>query len=540
VRQRRNVRRNNDRVARVPAWKSAKVRAILVRLSAGKRRKARRTSNSKSKPGPISAPQTTKIPRRNYMQATPFSRTLLSAALGGALAVGSSSVFASAFMLVETTVSGLGNAYAGAAATADEAGTIWWNPAGMTRLNGISVTSTLHAISPSAKFQDQGSQAACVSAAVCRPLGSNGGDAGDLAFVPNFYVAIPMGRLALGLGVSGPFGLKTEYDPEWLGRYQAIKSDVKTVNINPAFAYKINDMFSIGGGANFQKIDAELTNRVNPTAVSAQALQAGVIPAALGPQVLGASLGIADIDAKVKGDDSAWGWNFGVLMQVAPATRIGAHYRSSIKYRVEGDVSFNVPTIPVTSLATGALNQVFTALQQPGQRLSSGPVYSDIKLPDTFSLSLAHDVNPQLQVLADVSWTGWSSIPKLEFTRTNGTVLNSVEYNWNDTWRYSVGANYKLNDRVTLRTGLAFDESPMDTAHRTPRLPDGDRTWLSLGAKYMISPATALDFGYTHIWVKDPKIDNRNDGSTAGFGLINGTYDSNVNIFSVGLSHSFR
>ena len=474
------------------------------------------------------------------MQATPFRRSLLSVALGSALAIVSGSVLASAFALVETTVSGLGNAYAGAAATADEAGTIWWNPAGMTRLTGISVTSALHGISVDSRFRDQGSQPACVGATVCRPLGSNGGNAGDLAPVPNLYVAVPMGRLALGLGVTGPFGLKTEYDSDWLGRYQAIKSDVKTVNINPSIAFKVNDMISIGGGANYQRIDAELTNRVNPTAIAAQAVQAGAIPAALAPQVFGASLAIPDIDAKVKGDDSAWGWNLGILVQVAPTTRLGAHYRSAIKYRVEGDVSFNVPTIATTSTATGALSQVFGALQQPGQRLASGPVYADIKMPDSFSLSVAHDLSPQIQLLADASWTGWSNIPKLEFVRTNGTVLNSVAYNWKDTWRFSVGANYKLNDRLTLRGGVAFDESPMDTAHRTPRLPDGDRIWLSLGGKYMITPATGIDFGYTHIFIKDPKIDNRNDGSTAGFGLINGTYEAKVNIFSVGLTHTFR
>lgn len=474
------------------------------------------------------------------MQPIQLRRSLLSVAVGGALAIASGSVLASAFALVETTASGLGNAYAGSAAVADEAGTIWWNPAGMTRLEGISVTTALHAITPSAKFNNQGSQAACISAAVCRPLGGNGGDAGDTAFVPNLYLAIPMGRLALGLGVTGPFGLKTEYESDWLGRYQAIKSDLKTVNINPSIAFKVNDMFSIGGGVNYQKINAELTNRVNLTGVLAQAVQVGAIPAALAPQVFGASLGIADADAKVKGDDSAWGWNLGVLVNVAPNTRVGAHYRSAIRYKVQGDVSFNVPTVATTSTATGAISQVLNALQQPGQRLSNGPVTADIKMPDSFSVSLAHDLNPQIQLLADVSWTGWSSIPKLEFVRTNGTVLNSVEYNWKDTWRYSLGANYKLNDRLMLRGGVAYDQSPMDTAHRTPRLPDGDRTWLSVGARYMILPTTALDFGYTHIFIKDPKIDNRNDGSTAGFGLVNGTYDSKVNIFSVGLSHSFR
>ena len=474
------------------------------------------------------------------MQASPFRRSLLSAAIGSALAVASGSVLASAFGLVETTASGMGNAYAGAAATADDAGTIWWNPAGMTRLEGLSATVALHSITPSAKFNNRNSQAACVSAAVCRPLGSNGGDAGDTAYVPNAYFAIPMGRLALGLGISAPFGLKTEYDSDWIGRYQAIKSDVKTLNLNPSIAFKVNDMFSIGAGLNYQKIDAELTNAVNLTGVLGSAIAAGAIPAALAPSIFGASLGLADATARVKGDDTAYGWNLGVLVNLAPGTRIGASYRSAIKYTIEGDISFNVPTVAVTSTATGAIAQVLGALTQPGQRLASGPVKADLKTPDSFSVSLAHDLNSQLQLLADVSWTGWRNIPKLEFVRTNGTVLNSVEYNWKDTWRYSLGANYKLNDRLLLRGGIAYDQSPMDTAHRTPRLPDGDRTWLSLGARYMILPSTALDFGYTHIFIKAPKIDNRNDGSTAGFGLVDGTYSANVNIVSVGLSHTFK
>jgi len=106
--------------------------------------------------------------------------------------------------------------------------------------------------------------------------------------------------------------------------------------------------------------------------------------------------------------------------------------------------------------------------------------------------------------------------------------------------RYSLGANYKLNDQLMLRGGVAFDETPMDTAHRTPRLPDGDRTWVSVGARYLVQPNMALDFGYTHIFIKDPKIDNRNDGSTAGSGLIDGTYSSNVNIISASLSYTFK
>jgi long-chain fatty acid transport protein len=256
--------------------------------------------------------------------------------------------------------------------------------------------------------------------------------------------------------------------------------------------------------------------------------------------VLGASLAVPDATAKVKGNDSAYGYNLGVMLNLSPTTRLGLSYRSSIKYTVEGDISFDIPPVAVTNTATGVISQVLGALVQPGQRLAAGAVKANLKTPDSFSLSAASDLNPQLQLLADVSWTGWSSIPKLEFVRSDGSVLNSVEYDWKDTWRYSLGANYKLNDRLMLRGGVAFDQTPMDTAHRTPRLPDGDRTWVSVGARYMVQPNMALDFGYTHIFIKDPKIDNRNDGSTPASGMIDGTYSSSVNIISTSLSYTFR
>jgi len=315
---------------------------------------------------------------------------------------------------------------------------------------------------------------------------------------------------------------------------------VKTMNVNPSVAFKVSDMISIGGGISYQKVDAELTQAVNVTAVMGLAAQTGAIPAALVPSVLGASLGVSDGLATLKGNDSAYGYNLGIMLNLSPVTRLGFSYRSAIEYTVEGDVSFNLPTVPVTSTATGAIAAVLAAAQQPGQRLASGAIKASLKMPDSFSLSAASDVNPQLQLLADVSWTGWSNIPKLEFVRSDGTVLTSVDYSWKDTWRYSLGANYKLNDKFMLRGGVAFDESPMDTAHRTPRLPDGDRTWLSIGTRYLVQPNMALDFGYTHIFVKDPRIDNRNDGLTAQNALIDGTYSSSVDIFSASLSYTFK
>ena len=198
---------------------------------------------------------------------TPFRRTTIASAVSGlALALAAGQAFGSAFALAEQNVMGLGNAFAGAAATAEDANTVWHNPAGLARLNFPQVETAIHVIIPSAKFQNANSQAAAL-----QPLGGTGGDAGGAAFVPNLYGSMAINdRIHVGIGVNVPFGLKTEYDDGWLGRYQALKSEVKTINVNPAMSWKVTDQFWLGAGANYQHFEATLTNNTNYSAALAQ------------------------------------------------------------------------------------------------------------------------------------------------------------------------------------------------------------------------------------------------------------------------------
>src|SRR5882672_2101553 len=195
------------------------------------------------------------------MASTGIRKTALSLAVAGAFAGGVSQAHASAFALIEQSASGLGNSYAGAAATADDASIIFYNPAGMSLLpGGMQISAGLALINLSAKFSDSGS----TPGAGPRPLGNDGGNAGDLSAVPNVYFAMDLAHdWKIGVGVSVPFGLKTEYDPAWMGRFQAIKSDISTLNLNPSVSYKLNDTVSLGFGVNYQSIDAEFTNAVN-------------------------------------------------------------------------------------------------------------------------------------------------------------------------------------------------------------------------------------------------------------------------------------
>ncbi len=194
-----------------------------------------------------------------------ITKSLVGLSVAGALIAMSGNAAASAFALIEQS-SGLGNAFAGGAAGAEDATTIFFNPAGMSRLKGKQVTVAGSLIQPSAKFSDTGSQVATAQTT----LGGNGGDAGSLAFVPNTYMVMEVEpALRVGLGINAPFGLKTDYDPTWAGRFQAITSKIQTVNLNPSLAYQMNDSVSLGLGLNYQRISGDLSSAVNYTALSA-------------------------------------------------------------------------------------------------------------------------------------------------------------------------------------------------------------------------------------------------------------------------------
>ena len=204
------------------------------------------------------------------MKFAAFRRTRLAVALGAAvLSLAAGQALGSNFALQEQSGSGVGNAFAGGAAVAEDASTIYTNPAGMSRLPGIQGVVAGDVVCISAKLSDNGSLPAAF-----QPLGDNGGDAGTCAVVPSVYLAVPINKqFAFGLGIGAPFGLKTEYDSSWLGRFQAIKSEVKTLNINPALSWKVNDTVTLGAGVDWQQIKATLTNAVNYSGALATAAQ---------------------------------------------------------------------------------------------------------------------------------------------------------------------------------------------------------------------------------------------------------------------------
>ena len=460
-----------------------------------------------------------------------FARRLVA----GTLVVGAGSAFGAGFQLNETSGSGLGNAFAGGAAAAEDATTLWSNAAGISRLGTRQAAVALHLVKPSIKFHNEFS-----AAATQQTLGGDGGDAGSLNFVPNVYFVMPINpQWTLGLGVNAPWGLVTDYDDGWVGRFQADKSDIKTVNINPAASFRVNDKLSLGFGLNIQRIDATFTNQVNYSAALLQAAaQNGIAPGSATYNAIAQATPGLESGAHIEGSDTAYGWNVGLLWEFDKDRRIGVHYRSSISYDIAGNATFANPT-PTVPPALAATVAALAAGVNSAVLFDTG-VTAKVKLPPIVNLSYFGTIDSRWDVMADAQWTGWSTIKDLTFVRSNGSTLASTPENFKDGWKLAVGANYRYNDQWMFRGGVAYDQSPVQRDFRTPRLPDNQRTWLTTGAQYRWSPKLQLDFGAGYVWVKDSSINKSGDPpNVLANGLINGKYDSNVTILSAQLTSSF-
>lgn len=422
---------------------------------------------------------------------------------------------AAGFALIEQNAGGLSSAYAGSAAIADNAATIFFNPAGMTKLQARELSVGLSAVKPSFKYTDKGSTWAPpgVPAAAVPMTGTSTRDAGDWAAIPNAYMSWALNKdLHLGVGFSAPFGLKTEYDPTWVGQFQAIKFDIKTYNINPSIAYRLNDKVSLGFGLSWQKMEAEY-ERQAATIVSIPGVPLATARAlAQGTRVL------------LEADDDNWGWNAGVLIDLSPSTRLGVSYRSTVEHTLEGTLTATPSTLAARVNAK-----------------------ADIRLPDMLILSGVQTLSDRWTMLGDLSWTGWSKIQKVDIVRTSsggtattqpGSIAQTLDADFRDTWRVALGGIYKYSGNWDLRLGIAYDQAPVRSIQqRLVSLPDNDRLWLTTGGQWKLSPTARLDLGAAYLFIRDTDIDN--DQSASARGRVTGSYDSSVWILGAQYSRSF-
>lgn len=415
-----------------------------------------------------------------------------------ALSVFATSAHAAGFGIIEQSASGLGASFAGSGAQVNDASVQYFNPAGLGELGRAEALFAVHALDVGLKYTDAGSTLPPAGLGQL-PVGATSDDAGDTLIVPNLHLAMPLRwGLTAGLSVSAPYGLKTAYDDPWVGRFQGIYSKLETLNVNPALGWRVNDFLSVGAGVSWQRAKAKLTNAV----------------------MLGAATeGRARLDL----DGSSWGWNAGILVTPHESLRVGVGYRSRIDQSLSGDVT------------------VTTAGGAP-VAAASGPTDAAIDMPEQGYFSVSQKIGERFTLLADASFTRWGRIRELRaINPANGVARDVLSFGFEDTWRFALGGEYWLNDRWTLRAGLARDESPVSTGTRSVRLPDEDRRWITVGAQWRLNERLTFDAAYAHILVDDARISHvrAQTGGPASFtSTVRGSYSSSVHILSAQIRYS--
>ncbi|WP_338919974.1 outer membrane protein transport protein [Pseudomonas silesiensis] len=422
-----------------------------------------------------------------------MKKVMLKTTISLAVALASTQIFASGFALNEQSISGMGTGFAGRSSSADDASTVFGNPAGMSRLKREQVTGGVAFIDAHTDISDASS----------RPNGgTNKGDMVPFMGVPMGYYVKPIDdQWAVGFGVYAPFGLVTDYENGFAGRYFGSKSEVQVVTLQPTVSYAFNDKVSIGFGPTINRIDGKLESNLS-----------------LDPRA-------PDGEVKIKGDDTALGYNVGILVQATDSTSVGLTYHSKVKYKLDGDTKVNYGLL-------GAFGQ------SPNQKFDAS---LDITTPESVDFSVTHKLDDQWTLYAGSTWTRWSRLKEITVENSGvpaalnnsfGTITE--EQNWHDTWAHAIGASYQLNKQWVLRTGLSVDQAPTNNENRSPRIPTGDRTIFSLGAGYSPTDDLTIDVAYSYLHEESVKI-NDNNGRQA----YDAKYENYANGFGVGATYRF-
>jgi long-chain fatty acid transport protein len=384
------------------------------------------------------------------------------------------------FAVLAQSGSAAGTAFS-AGATAEDASALWYNAAAMGYLPATSFSFVANAIDTSFQFHNRGS-----TGAFGLPGANDSGNAGSLAGVPQAYFAMALNdRWRTGIAVDTPFGLKTHYDSGWRGQLAALDSKSSAYDIGPSVAFKVHNKLWFGGGLDWQRFSAELTNFAGP-------------------------LGRADL----KASDSSIGYNVGGMWSPAETLRIGMSYRSAIVYKLRGNASFSV-----------------------GGGIFNSSARTELTVPDSLAISVFQSVLQQFELTGSVTWTRWNRLQKLSVFRTspsalggNGTLITTLPFDWANTVLVGGGVAYHVNADWKTRVGVAHDSAASSDATRTPRLPDQARWLVSVGVHRTVGSNGTVDLGFVHDFVKEATI---NDTVPGVPGTLRGTVKAHVNALSL-------
>ncbi len=443
------------------------------------------------------------------------------------LAMTPASVLAGGYGLNEQSASASGAANAGAVANPDNASTVYFNPAGMTELEGTQVSFGAAVLTITGDFEGS----------AVRENGTpvSGGDGGDFvptAVVPNLYMTHKLNdTVSVGLGINAPYGLSADYDDDFVGRFFADETELKVLSFSPAVAFSSDNGLSLGASVNVLYGEGTLSKFQD---------YSGLSPA------------LQDGHFKAEGDDVAVNYTFGMQYQLAESTRFGMVFRTATELELEGNA--RLTNVPVFG-PTGPTGQTRTLTEDAEIVL---------EIPEQLSFGVSHELVDDVTLLASATWTKWSRFESLDVRSTqsnagtpNETIsflgeqksgepgmIGHVPEKWTDTWSAAAGVSWQATPAVALKAGYAFDESPITDKYRTARVPSEDRHWLTLGGQYAHAPSGwTVDLAAGYLIIDDPELDEEeytfDNQPTPGAARVIGKYELDAWGAAVQLSRKF-
>ncbi|AEF54542.1 OmpP1/FadL family transporter [Marinomonas posidonica] len=439
---------------------------------------------------------------------TTSSKGLFKVSVVAVSVAAASSAFSAGFALNDHSATASGAALAGAAASTSDISFSFWNPALFTNADTTTFMASGAYIMPSMDVTlnsaEDAASAASSGALANQDISSDGvtQDSVDDTLVPSLYFAKPISdKTVAGISLNVPFGLSGDYGQDWAGRFHATETGIQDIALSFALAHRVSEKLSVGASVQLHQAEVVLESAV------------GTSTALAGGEGIG----------RIEADATGYGFSLGVLFEPVKGTRLGAGYRSEVDFDFEGDVKYT----DVSSTLTAA-------------GLVDADVTDSITFPSVLTLSVEHDLNDKVTLGLSAIRTGWGAMDGINID-FDSTQSNSVlTFGFEDQWMYSAGVNYVYSDKLTLRTGVAMDNSPVTDEYRSARTPDGDRKWISVGATYDFNDMTSASFAFTHVMIEDVTV-NR-DGSLTedgARGTLNADYESSANVFSASVSMAF-
>jgi long-chain fatty acid transport protein len=389
------------------------------------------------------------------------------------------------------------HAFAGGVSEASDPYTAYGNPAGMAFLSGPQIQFNLNGILPSVDFAGANT--------ISSPVSGSASNVVQAAATGGLAVTAPINdKFSIGLAVATPFGQRVAYPANWVGTYQSLVSSITDVSVSLAASIKVTDNLSVGFGPVIDLFEARLTQGLNMYGVLAQNM-----PVANAAYLNAAGTTTGDMH----GTDTGIGGNIGVMYRLDPHTNIGLDYRSKIEHSINGTQTIT------PSAAISTASPVLAA----GISSLSSNASTHVTLPDSLTIGVTHEFSDKLRVMAEAQWTGWSVLKSIVVNTGSATTSSTLNENWHDTYYAGVGADYRLTEQFTLKGGLGFDQSPVTLSNRTTRIPDANRTIVSIGFGYDITKSIRAEFGYAHLFAGSNGINNASS-LAKGTGTITGTY----------------